>query len=550
MEGPENNKWLDEILGEVIGAKKSEPDFGKWQAEHPEAVEMLTSRAGRQYSAGKFALSKGFRIMKSPIMKLASAAVIVIAAVIGIKSLGGTAAWAAVIEAFNNAGNVHIVKKDISSDGRIVRDIEAWIKNQTCFRAEARDWSIVDDGKNVLTLYKDQKIAHLRESFTPYWDYTPVIMKVFRDSQPENGITVRKVPEECTETVDVYRIDFRNLWQGTAWVDAGSSLPLRITGREKEYEGQTREFEVTFDYEAVADEVFSIAIPADYRELPQLGGSERQEERRQILMGKVVDERGNPVGNARVFGSFAQQGRADDAGEFSLVISPTDGSNSLGAVDFPMFVWAYEDDEPWRVAWTLVRHAECEQSEEGDAVVEETHQGVKLVINDEQELSASIPGSPGEVFEDSDGGPRVRDIVLVMGPAGVVQGRVTNATGQPIGGATVQVEEIEMALGSNRLTISNLDHEWKAEAFGVTDDQGCYSLKNLPASWTNIKLKAEADGYATGEQDFQNAGGNKLDGCDVQLVEGEQEESATTAVESGDGARGMGMYGGYRRAGE
>ncbi|MHC4623110.1 MAG: carboxypeptidase-like regulatory domain-containing protein [Planctomycetota bacterium] len=550
MEGSENNKWLDEILGEVIGAKKSEADFGKWQEAHPEAVEMLTSRAGRQYSAGKFALSKGFRIMKSPIMKLASAAVIIIAVAIGIKSLGATAAWAAVIEAFNNAGNVHIVKKDISSDGRIVRDMEAWIKNQTCFRAEARDWSIVDDGKKVLTLYKDHKIAHVRESFTPYWDYTPVIMKVFRDSQPENGITVRKVPEECTETVDVYQIDFRNLWQGTAWVDAGSSLPLRVTGREKEYEGQTREFEATFDYEPITDETFSIAIPADYRELPRLVGSEREEERRQILMGKVVDKGGNPAAAARVFASYAQCGSTDESGNFSLVIAPTDSSGSMGPADFPMFVWAYKDNDPYQMAWTLVRHPEGDRSEEGDVVVEETHQGVELVISDEEELNKSIPGSGGELFGDLEDDPRVRDIVLVMGPAGMVKGRVTNAAGQPIGGATVQVEEIEMALGSNRLTISNLDHEWKAEAFGVTNDQGYYNLKNLPGSWTNIKLKAEADGYATVQQDFQNAGGNKLDGCDMQLVEGEQEESATTAIESGGGARGMGMYGGYRRAGE
>jgi hypothetical protein len=490
-------------------------------------------------------------IMKSRIRRLVAAAALIMAVVIGLKSLGGTRAWAAVIEAFNDAGNVHIAKKDISSDGRVVRDVEAWIKNQTCFRAETRDWSIVDNGKKVLTLYKEQKIAHLRESFTPYWDYTPVIMRVFRRSQPENGITATKVPEECTETVDVYSIDFRGLWQGTAWVDTVSSLPLRMTGQHKILEGQTREFEVTFDYEAVADEVFSIAIPADYRELPRVVSGEREEERRQILMGKVVDERRYPVGNARVFGSFAQQGRAGEAGEFSLVISPTDSTNSLGAMDFPMFVWAYEDDEPYWMAWTLIRHPKCEQSEEGNAVVEQTHQGVKLVINDEEELSASIAGSPGEVYSDSEGGPRVRDIMLVMAPGSVIEGRVTSATGEPIGGATVQIEEIEMALGSNRLIISNLDHEWKAEAFGVTDDQGYYSLRNLPASWTDIKLNAGADGYATARQEFQNAGGNRLDGCDVQLVEGGTEDEEEEDQDEGWEVYGAnGSYGGYRRAGE
>jgi hypothetical protein len=497
-------------------------------------------------------------IFQNRTAKLAAAAVIVIAVFFGMEFVGGTGAWAAVIEAFNNAGNVHIVKKDISSDGRIVRDVEAWVKNQTCFRAETRDWSIVDNGKKVLTLYKEQKIAHVRESFTPYWDYTPVIMRVFRRSQPENGITATKVPEECTETVDVYRIDFRDLWQGTAWVDTASSLPLRMTGRQKILEGQTREFEVAFDYEAVADEVFSIVIPADYRELPRVVSGEGEEERRQILMGKVVDERGYPVGNARVFGSFAQHGTTQANGSFALVISPADSSNSLGDADFPMYVWAYDGNDPHRLAWTVIRHPdsdreiiELESERGGTQLIEETHQGVKLVIIDEEELIASIAGSPGEVFSDSEGGPRVRDIMLVMGPGSVLEGQVTSATGEPIGGAMVQVEEIEMALGSNRLTISNLDHEWKAEAFGVTDDQGYYSLKNLPASWTNIILKAEAGGYATAEQDFHNAGGNKLDGCDVQLVEGGTEDEEEEEQEEGWEVYGAnGSYGGYRRAGE
>jgi len=47
MKRPENDKWLDEALSEVIGSKKSRTDFEQWKQKHPEAVEMLTSRTSR-----------------------------------------------------------------------------------------------------------------------------------------------------------------------------------------------------------------------------------------------------------------------------------------------------------------------------------------------------------------------------------------------------------------------------------------------------------------------------------------------------------------------
>ncbi|MHC4573506.1 MAG: carboxypeptidase regulatory-like domain-containing protein [Planctomycetota bacterium] len=528
MQRPENNKWLDEVLGKVIGSEKSEPNFEKWQAEHPEAVEMLTSRAGRQSMVGTPPLRKGFRIMKSPIMKLGSAAVIIIAVIIGIKSLGGTAAWAAVIEAFNNAGNVHIVKKDVSADGRIIRDIEAWIKNQTCFRVEARDWSIIDDGKNVLTLYKEHKIAHLRESFTPYWDYTPVILKVFRDNEPESNVTVTMLPKESNDEMHVYRIDFRDYWRGKAWVDAASNLPMKIVGYESEGVGLGKEFEMAFAYEPVPNERFKIVIPPYCRELPRIVSRERVEERAG-LFGSVVDEQGNPVAGAVVCASYAQYGRTDENGKFSLTVPPSDASNSLSLRDFPMFVWAFEENEPYRVAWTIIRHRRNErrllaEDDPDYGVLELTERGVelvKLVIRDEDELNENIAGNTGEFFSDLHADLQVRDIVLVMEQGSSITGWVNDSFGEPIANATVGIEELEMQLGSNRIIVSNLlSHDWKGMPFAVTDGQGNYSLNNLPACWAKVRLKAAALGYRSNEQEFESDGNTVTDACTFQLREG------------------------------
>ena len=53
MKRPENDKWLDDALAKAIGSEKSEPDFEKWQQEHPEAIENLISQARQNSSASR-----------------------------------------------------------------------------------------------------------------------------------------------------------------------------------------------------------------------------------------------------------------------------------------------------------------------------------------------------------------------------------------------------------------------------------------------------------------------------------------------------------------
>ncbi len=112
MKRPENDKWLDEALSEVIGAEKSEPNFEKWKQGHPQAVEMLTARAARGPSASKSPLSIRIMIMKSPITKLAAAAVIIVGVVLSIsvfdKSIGTAYAIEQTIEANRGLRFIHL----------------------------------------------------------------------------------------------------------------------------------------------------------------------------------------------------------------------------------------------------------------------------------------------------------------------------------------------------------------------------------------------------------------------------------------------------------
>ena len=72
MKRPENDKWLDDALSETIGSEKPWTDFKEWKQNHPEAVEMLTSRVNRQISASKHPLSIRRIIMKNQITKYAA----------------------------------------------------------------------------------------------------------------------------------------------------------------------------------------------------------------------------------------------------------------------------------------------------------------------------------------------------------------------------------------------------------------------------------------------------------------------------------------------
>lgn len=88
MKHPENNNWLDDALTKALEAKKTEPNFDKWKKTHPQAVEMLTSREGRESLSPTSPHNIRGIIMRSRIIKLTAAAVILIVILVGLSKLG------------------------------------------------------------------------------------------------------------------------------------------------------------------------------------------------------------------------------------------------------------------------------------------------------------------------------------------------------------------------------------------------------------------------------------------------------------------------------
>jgi len=468
-------------------------------------------------------------IMKSKITKLAAAAAITIAVIIGIKGFNGTTAWAEVVKAIKNADNIHILSKITKADGLVVES-HAWLKNGTMIYDEDPPNEItIDDGINRLTLDTEKKTAQLSDSYSPFEDYMETgnfeIILLFRDEDTPYRAT--ELPDESTSTIRVYEVTYRDIWKGKAWVDAESNLPVRIAADVTEkYKQQVLSLEVIYDYHPIPVEKFSLAIPLGYIELPRI--------KTRLFNGKVIDEEGKAIAGAEVCASYRDlQGRTNEKGYFAVKLHP--GRLSFGR--FPMIVRAFKSNDPNRVAWTLLRNPRHElrplfRPDDGKTKLEQGS-GVDIHLVEEKKLLEFIPGDPGRMIfkNETDRNPsEVRDIVLKMTPASVITGQITDRSDKPIANAVVWMDYMEIAVGENEIEIRDLGRtdkektmisslnvdELRGKTFTLTDKNGYYALANLPDVWHKARLEVKADGYVSEAKEiFQE------EGCDFMLPRGD-----------------------------
>jgi outer membrane lipoprotein-sorting protein len=427
----------------------------------------------------------GVTIMRNRITKLTTAAVIAVAVIIGVRGFNGTTAWAEVIKAFNSADNIHIVTKVTRSNGQ-VREIHSWLKNRTMLRDESPEEITVDDGENRLILDRREMTAQLSDSYSPFEDYMETgnfeIILLF--SGRETPFKATELADETTSSQHIYEVTYRDTWKGKAWVDAKSNLPLRITATfTEEYRGRLLGMEVEYNYEPIPLEVFNLDIPPDYTQLPRV--------QTRFFSGRVIDEEGEPVTGAEVVTLEGIRGQTNQKGEFAIKLHP---GRRLGG--FPMIVRAVKSSDPARVAWTLLRNPRHDlrplfRPDDGKTKLEQGS-GIDIRLVDEKELIEFIPDNLGKViFEnEEDRHPKeITDIVLQMGPASVITGRIVDQEAQPIANAIVWIDHMAIAVGENEIEIRELRHtakeraiissidyeefdEIKRKAFAVTDKDG------------------------------------------------------------------------------
>ena len=253
MKRPENDKWLNEVLSETIGSKKSRTDFEEWKQKHPEAVEMLTSRARSKASTIKRPHSIRIMIMKSPIAKLATAAVIILGVYFGFHFTGGpdlaNLAWAEVTSRVAQVDYVHVLHLR-SRDNILGVYYEGWyVQGKLVMRYNER-YTTYDDGQTLQGFDDDKRLMVKRPS---YFAEGQTFLEIFTAGllSDKNEQFSQQTPTNVGDDFRIYKFepspdDSDYIEEVFITVGKNSLLPVQV----KFYVKGTDYDLIMFDYEA------------------------------------------------------------------------------------------------------------------------------------------------------------------------------------------------------------------------------------------------------------------------------------------------------------
>ncbi|MCH7557324.1 MAG: hypothetical protein IIB56_07685 [Planctomycetes bacterium] len=242
MKTPENDKWLDDALAETIGSKKPQTGFEQWKQKHPEAIQMLTSRARSKALTTKRPLSIRNIIMKSPITKLAAAATIIIAVIIGINQFGGSIESVAFADVMQNIQNAQTLtyRSVITPVDQEPQVSKTMVLEPHLMRVElpnGRVWIL--DHSQGKALLLDSKNKQAVMSSTP--QKTLGLYDTFRDFRNNPDFSVSRIGRSTIDGMQA--VGFQLTRENDenviiVWANPQTSLPIRIERTVKDKDGQ------------------------------------------------------------------------------------------------------------------------------------------------------------------------------------------------------------------------------------------------------------------------------------------------------------------------
>lgn len=319
MKRPENNKWLDDALGEVIGSEKSEANFEKWQEAHLEAVEMLTSRAplevgpsgevtdsrssfltgrtGQKNLATKRPLDMWRIIMKSksPFTKLAVAAVVAIACLIGLSLWTGTGTGIALAEVLDRIEQVkaYMYRMSMTVDDKPVSQATILTSQEHGAKINIKVYhpitgqSILLQEMYILPHKKTMTYILPNEKKYSQIEYDETSLERMQKEFNDPGLMVRQILE-CEHTslgkstidgIDVegfqttdpsFADEIFSQVDVKIWVDVETRFPVRLemdTNKEDKMNNMHAVHAVVYDFQwdiSVDSAEFEPVIPDDY----------------------------------------------------------------------------------------------------------------------------------------------------------------------------------------------------------------------------------------------------------------------------------------------
>lgn len=448
-------------------------------------------------------------IMKSRIMKLAAAAVIILAFSLSLQFFGGSPVWAEVVQALSRVRQVHI---RIDSTIPNVESREVWIRLPDHLREQEGAKVVIDDGNTRMEINENRKIAWIYDSFLEFKSLFNHeifdMLYIFRGYPNDDlsGVTVKLLDNESDGSSLVYKIDVNKSGKmaltGKAWVDADTRLPERATIvlTETGLAPKTGDIqpgaEIRFSYARIPDEMFEIAIPTGYSKIVK-----KSDDR---ISGVILDEEGHPAPGAKVYVAdnmfgFTGEAVTGDKGEFAIRL-PQFRSNLR--VNLPVMIRAFLENDPDRVAWTILR--------------DQTEYATKT--------NRQLPGKVGAVTYHLANNQYLKSatgIVLQMEPAGRIFGTITTKTGEPAPNTSVMIQcKPVKTKYMNDLDIVNLAGSAEKGAVVVrTDANGAYEATNLPRFWdqAQFKLTVEMSGKRILKTAFTTSGPLENKKLDIAL---------------------------------
>jgi outer membrane lipoprotein-sorting protein len=297
MKRPENNNWLDDALTEALSAEKSEPNFEKWQQDNPEAIEMLTSRAGRESFSPNAPHHIRRIIMKSRITKIAAAAVILIVILVGLSRLdssidGAGVAFGDVLQKIQ--GRSYTFDLTVTTGDKTSTTVQGSVQEPSRMRFDGsvgshKISSIVDRSKGKsLILFHQFKTCQIMDVTIPHRDehvggifalYTKPVENLWnlRDGTEEE-LGQKEIDGQIAEGFRISQEDKYFRYDITIWADTKTAVPLLVEMLAKplaDSPGAMKWTMTNFDLDVeLAEDLFSLQTPPGYTLAHQVGLNE------------------------------------------------------------------------------------------------------------------------------------------------------------------------------------------------------------------------------------------------------------------------------------
>jgi hypothetical protein len=213
-------------------------------------------------------------IMKSPVTKIAAAAVIIIAVLIGINPFRSTITFADVVKPILNAKTL-ILDMIVGDEetGTVIHDV---IVDQRIRRVISRQEHVVNiidpESAKMLTLHTEGKIAaysdiqgSIQEGTK---DYVASLRKIITDAQNNPGFKAKELGEKEIDGQKVVGFSANGF---TVWADAETALPVRIEVESHQLSAVFKNFQFDVPVEELESQV-SMEMPDGYKLVESKGG--------------------------------------------------------------------------------------------------------------------------------------------------------------------------------------------------------------------------------------------------------------------------------------